>query len=52
VFLIGGGVLAASGVVMIIVGGPKSSAPAASARLSLTPVLGPRDAGLFAQGTF
>lgn len=51
VFLIAGGVLTAGGVVMIIVGGPKSSAPA-SARLSLTPVVGPRDAGFFAQGTF
>jgi hypothetical protein len=52
VFLIAGGVLTAGGVVMIIVGGPKSSTPAASARLSLTPVVGPRDAGVFAQGTF
>ncbi|HVY25292.1 MAG TPA: hypothetical protein VHB79_02020 [Polyangiaceae bacterium] len=51
VFLIAGGVLTAGGLVMIIVGGPKSSAPA-SAQLSLSPVVGPRDAGFFAQGTF
>lgn len=57
--LIGGGVLAAGGVVMIVVGGPSKSDSASAAgtakrrtTLSLSPVLGPRDAGLFAQGTF
>ena len=50
VFLIAGGVLAAGGVVMIIVGGPKERERSAS--LSLHPVLGPRDAGLFASGSF
>jgi hypothetical protein len=54
--LIGGGVLAAGGVVMIVVGGPSKSDSASSAArgttLALSPVLGPRDAGLFALGTF
>jgi hypothetical protein len=49
--LVGGGVLAAGGVVMILVGGPRKP-DSSSASLSLSPLLGPRDAGLFAQGTF
>jgi hypothetical protein len=54
--LIGGGVLAATGVTMIIFGGPsettsaKAAPPARSLRLQ--PLLGPRTAGLFASGTF
>lgn len=50
VLLIAGGAVAAGGVVMIIVGGPKERERAAS--LALSPVVGPRDAGLFASGTF
>jgi hypothetical protein len=49
VLMIAGGVVAASGVVMIIVGGPK---PVSSARLRLFPAVGQREAGLFAQGAF
>jgi hypothetical protein len=52
VLLIAGGAVAAGGLVMIIVGGPKQREGAASATLALSPVLGARDAGLFAQGTF
>ena len=55
--LIGGGVLAAAGITMIIFGGPVEST--ASARLApprpslrLQPQVGPRAAGLFATGTF
>jgi hypothetical protein len=50
VLLIAGGVVAAGGVVMIIVGGPKEREH--SARLALSPVIGPRDAGVFASGSF
>ncbi len=50
VFLIAGGVMAAGGVVMIIVGGPKERERSAS--LALSPVVGPRDAGIFASGSF
>jgi serine/threonine-protein kinase len=49
VFIIGGSVLAAGGLVMVLVGGPSHPE---SASLSLSPVLGPRDAGLFASGRF
>lgn len=52
VLLIGGGVVAAGGLVMILVGGPSKTQGASSARLSMSPVLGPRIGGLFAQGTF
>jgi hypothetical protein len=52
VLLIGGGLLAAGGVVMILVGGPKDGAGRASATLSVSPQVGPRDAGVFASGTF
>jgi len=51
ILLIAGGVVAAGGVVMIIGGGPKERERSA-ASLTLSPVLGPRDAGLFARGTF
>jgi hypothetical protein len=50
VFLIAGGALAAGGVVMILVGGPKERERSAS--LAFSPVLGPRDAGLVARGSF
>lgn len=50
VFLIAGGVVAAGGVVMIIVGGPKERERSAS--LAVSPVIGPRDAGVFASGSF
>jgi hypothetical protein len=52
VLLIAGGAVAAGGLVMIIVGGPKQREGTASATLALSPVLGARDAGVFAQGTF
>jgi hypothetical protein len=55
VLFIGGGVLAAAGVGLIIVGG-KSSAenpkPAAAPRLRLTPVAGSDGVGVFATGSF
>lgn len=55
VLFIGGGVLAAAGVSLIIVGG-KSSAenpkPASEPRLRLTPVAGSDGVGLFATGSF
>lgn len=54
--LIGGGVLAAAGVTLIIFGGPVHTTSAQVAppkrALRLQPVLGPRTAGLFATGTF
>ena len=50
VFLIAGGVVAAGGIVMIVVGGPKERER--SATLALSPVVGAHDAGLFASGTF
>lgn len=52
VLLIAGGLVAAGGVVMIIVGGPKRSEGQATATLSLSPAVGAGDAGLFASGTF
>jgi hypothetical protein len=55
VFFIGGGVLAAAGVGMIVFGGDSSAeAPRAAAapRLRLTPVVTAREAGLFATGRF
>jgi hypothetical protein len=52
VLMIAGGVVAAGGVVMIIVGGPKEREGAKTATLAVSPVLGVRDAGLFASGTF
>ena len=56
VFFIGGGVLAAAGVGMIVFGGdssaeaPKSATSAA--RLRLIPVVSAREAGVFATGSF
>jgi len=52
VLMIAGGVVAAGGVVMIIVGGPKDRESAKTATLSVSPLLGAHDAGLFASGTF
>lgn len=54
VFFIGGGVLAAAGVGMIVFGGDSSAeAPRSATRgVRLTPVLGAREAGLFATGRF
>jgi hypothetical protein len=55
VLFIGGGVLAAAGVGLIIVGGKSSGEnpqAAAAPRLRLTPVAGAGGAGLFATGSF
>jgi hypothetical protein len=55
VLFIGGGVLAAAGVGLIIVGGKSSGEnpkPASAPRLRLTPVAGADGAGLFATGSF
>lgn len=55
VFFIGGGVLAAAGVGMIVFGGDGStqaSHAATAPRLRLTPVVTAREAGLFATGRF
>jgi hypothetical protein len=56
VLFIGGGVLAAAGVGLIIVGGSSSGenpkAAASAPRLRLTPVAGTDGAGLFATGSF
>jgi hypothetical protein len=51
ILLIGGGVLAATGVTLIVVGGSQSSSPS-SARLSLSPAVGLGEAGVIAQGAF
>jgi hypothetical protein len=52
VLMIAGGVVAAGGVAMIIWGGPKKSTAGTTASFQLSPVLGPHDAGIFAQGSF
>jgi hypothetical protein len=52
VLLIGGGVLTAAGVTLIVVGGPKTESAPAAARLELVPVLSPQASGLFASGSF
>jgi hypothetical protein len=55
VLFIGGGVLAAAGVGLIIVGGKSSGEnpkPASEPRLRLTPVAGTDGVGLFATGSF
>jgi hypothetical protein len=52
VLLIGGGVLTAAGVGMIIFGGPKTETAPAAARLELTPVLSPGLSGFVAAGSF
>lgn len=51
VLMIAGGAAALGGVAMIIFGGPKQNS-AGAATLQLSPLIGRRDAGLFAQGTF
>jgi hypothetical protein len=51
VLMIAGGAVALGGLAMIIFGGPKQS-DKSSATLQLTPLLGDRDAGLLARGTF
>jgi hypothetical protein len=52
VLMIGGGVLAAGGLAMIIWGGPRSSAAARSWELTVAGVAGVGEAGLFARGRF
>jgi len=52
VLMIGGGVVAAAGVGMIVFGGPSHAERPATARLRLSPVLTPSQLGLFAQGAF
>ena len=51
---IGGGVLAAAGVGLVVFGGGKESPPASARapRLELTPYAGPSGGGLFASGSF
>lgn len=51
VTLIAGGVLAAAGVTLFVVGGPKEGGPPA-ARVQATPLVGWGTAGLAAQGSF
>lgn len=55
ILFIGGGVLAAAGVGMVVFGGGGSEAPAAalvSPRLELAPAIGAGSAGVWAKGTF
>ncbi len=52
VLLIGGGVLTAAGVGMIIFGGPKTETAPAAARLELSPILSPGLSGFVAAGSF
>ncbi len=52
IMMIAGGVGGGWRIVMIIVGGPKNREGAATATLSVSPALGARDAGVFANGTF
>jgi hypothetical protein len=53
VLLIGGGVLAATGVTLIVLGGDSEvSGPAQTARVFLTPTVLPQGGGLGATGTF
>lgn len=52
VLLIGGGVLAATGVTLILVGGSSSDERPAAARLTLTPAPFAEGGGLWASGTF
>jgi hypothetical protein len=51
ILFIGGGVLVATGVTLIIVGGSKSESPS-TARLSISPAVGWGEGGLIAQGAF
>lgn len=50
VLFIAGGVLAATGVTLVVLGGADSSK--STARLQVTPALGPQGGALFAKGTF
>lgn len=53
VFLISGGVLAAGGVTMIVLGGPKKETSAQTGpNMALAPVAMPGGGGFFAQGSF
>ncbi len=52
VLFVAGGVLAASGVTLVIVGAPRKEEPSPTASLSLSPVLGPGFSGLSAVGHF
>ncbi len=52
VLMIAGGVVAAGGVAMIIWGGPKKTNAASVATFQLSPLFGPHDARVFAQGSF
>jgi hypothetical protein len=52
VLMIAGGAAAAGGLVMILVGGPRDRQRSARVELSVSPVVGARDAGLLAHGTF
>jgi hypothetical protein len=52
VLMIAGGVVAAGGVAMIIWGGPKKANATSAASFQLSPLFGPHDAGVFAQGSF
>jgi len=52
VLMIAGGVVAATGVVLIIVGGPKARESQQATTLALSPAVGARDAGFYASGTF
>ncbi|HEY3254744.1 MAG TPA: hypothetical protein VGJ91_12380 [Polyangiaceae bacterium] len=52
VLLIGGGLVTATGVGMIIWGGPASAEKPKAARLRLSPLLSTTQAGVFAQGAF
>lgn len=51
ILFIGGGVLVATGVTLIVVGGSQSEKPS-SARLSISPAVGWGEAGVMAQGAF
>ena len=52
ILLIGGGVLAATGITLIVVGGSKSQERPTTASLMLTPAPLPEGGGLWASGTF
>jgi hypothetical protein len=49
---IGGGVLAATGLTLVLVGSHRAEDAPAAARVELAPLLGPGNAGLFASGAF
>jgi len=52
VLMVGGGVVAAAGVGMILFGGPSHTEQAHSARVRFTPQVSPSQLGLLAQGAF